>query len=256
MMALRQDFGASWLSDEGRWRRLGASRELDPRTVLGIAFVFVMLGVVMNKPLPSHILLVICNLLLLETRAYRDCILYSLVYVVIVVLLLHIHRIPNSTVALMIVSLSYFVQKFSIAMMMVAFLKRKTSMPCIISAMQTMRCPNVIAIPLIVVFRYIPVLKENHRCLKDSLRIRGIRASGVLFFIHPVRSLELMIVPILFRSIRVAEELSISALLRGIENYRERTNIHPLRFTRRDFAYVLFMVIAVGALCCLQFNDK
>ena len=137
--------------------------------------------------------------------------------------------------------------------MMIEFLKRKTSMPYVISAMQTMKFPNAVAIPFIVILRYMPTLREDYGYLKDSLKIRGIRTSGIEFFIHPIRSLEFMIVPILFRSIRVAEELSTSVLLRGIENYKNRTNIYPLKFTKIDAGYALFTVIAVSMLCYLQF---
>ena len=137
--------------------------------------------------------------------------------------------------------------------MMIEFLKRKTSMPYVISAMQTMKFPNAVAISFIVILRYMPTLREDYGYLKDSLKIRGIRTSGIEFFIHPIRSLEFMIVPILFRSIRVAEELSTSVLLRGIENYKNRTNIYPLKFTKIDAGYALFTVIAVSMLCYLQF---
>ena len=126
-------------------------------------------------------------------------------------------------------------------------------MPYVISAMQTMKFPNAVAIPFIVILRYMPTLREDYGYLKDSLKIRGIRTSGIEFFIHPIRSLEFMIVPILFRSIRVAEELSTSVLLRGIENYKNRTNIYPLKFTKIDAGYALFTVIAVSMLCYLQF---
>ena len=80
--------------------------------------------------------------------------------------------------------------------------------------------------------------------------------TGVQFFIHPIRSLEFMIVPILFRSIRVAEELSTSVLLRGIENYKNRTNIYPLKFTKTDFVYGLCTAIAVGTVSYLQFSNR
>lgn len=234
--------------------KMNVKKELDPRTVLGIVFIFILLGLAINKPISSHILLLICNIYLITSKAYRECVLYSLIYIIIAGLMFYIHHIPNTTLALTIVSISYFVQKFSIAMMMIEFLKKNTSMPYVISAMQTMKFPNVIAIPFIVICRYMPTLKEDYGCLKDSLKIRGVKTSGIQFFIHPVRSLEFMIVPILFRSIRVAEELSTSVLLRGIENYRNRTNIYPLKFTKIDAAYTLFTVIAVGVLFYLQFQ--
>ena len=233
--------------------KMNVKKELDPITVLGIVFIFVMLGLAVNKPLPSHILLIICNIYLLTVKAYRESILYSMIYILIAGLMFYIRYIPNNTVALTIVSISYFVQKFVIAVMMIEFLKRKTSMPYVISAMQTMKFPNAVAIPFIVILRYMPTLREDYGYLKDSLKIRGIRTSGIEFFIHPIRSLEFMIVPILFRSIRVAEELSTSVLLRGIENYKNRTNIYPLKFTKIDAGYALFTVIAVSMLCYLQF---
>lgn len=233
--------------------KMNVKKELDPRTVLGIVFIFITLGLAINKPLSSHILLLICNIYLITSKAYRECVLYSVIYIIIAGLMFYIYHIPNTTLALTIVSISYFVQKFVIAMMMIEFLKRKTSMPYVISAMQTMKFPNAVAIPFIVILRYMPTLREDYGYLKDSLKIRGIRTSGIEFFIHPIRSLEFMIVPILFRSIRVAEELSTSVLLRGIENYKNRTNIYPLKFTKIDAGYALFTVIAVSMLCYLQF---
>lgn len=233
--------------------KMNVKKELDPRTVLGIVFIFITLGLAINKPLSSHILLLICNIYLITSKAYRECVLYSVIYIIIAGLMFYIYHIPNTTLALTIVSISYFVQKFVIAVMMIGFLKRKTSMPYVISAMQTMKFPNAVAIPFIVILRYMPTLREDYGYLKDSLKIRGIRTSGIEFFIHPIRSLEFMIVPILFRSIRVAEELSTSVLLRGIENYKNRTNIYPLKFTKIDAGYALFTVIAVSMLCYLQF---
>ncbi|ERJ83653.1 cobalt transport protein [Peptostreptococcaceae bacterium oral taxon 113 str. W5053] len=233
--------------------KMNVKKELDPRTVLGIVFIFITLGLAINKPLSSHILLLICNIYLITSKAYRECVLYSVIYIIIAGLMFYIYHIPNTTLALTIVSISYFVQKFVIAVMMIEFLKRKTSMPYVISAMQTMKFPNAVAIPFIVILRYMPTLREDYGYLKDSLKIRGIRTSGIEFFIHPIRSLEFMIVPILFRSIRVAEELSTSVLLRGIENYKNRTNIYPLKFTKIDAGYALFTVIAVSMLFYLQF---
>lgn len=233
--------------------KMNVKKELDPRTVLGIVFIFITLGLAINKPSSSHILLLICNIYLITSKAYRECVLYSVIYIIIAGLMFYIYHIPNTTLALTIVSISYFVQKFVIAVMMIEFLKRKTSMPYVISAMQTMKFPNAVAIPFIVILRYMPTLREDYGYLKDSLKIRGIRTSGIEFFIHPIRSLEFMIVPILFRSIRVAEELSTSVLLRGIENYKNRTNIYPLKFTKIDAGYALFTVIAVSMLCYLQF---
>ena len=166
--------------------KMNVKKELDPRTVLGIVFIFITLGLAINKPLSSHILLLICNIYLITSKAYQECVLYSVIYIIIAGLMFYIYHIPNTTLALTIVSISYFVQKFVIAVMMIEFLKRKTSMPYVISAMQTMKFPNAVAIPFIVILRYMPTLREDYGYLKDSLKIRGIRTSGIEFFIHPI----------------------------------------------------------------------
>lgn len=224
---------------------------IDPRTVLIIVFLCTFTGLSVNKPISSHLLLCICVLYALSAKAYKECMMYSFIYIVIAVLMYGIAYIPNTNLMLMIVSLSYIAQKFIIMMIMAAFLKKRTSLPYIISAMQVVKCPNAVAIPFIVLLRYIPTVTEDYRCLKDSLKIRGISVSAVQFFIHPIRTLEFLIVPILLRSVRVAEELSASLLLRGIEAFKDRTNLYPLQFKTIDYVYIcsaLVSAVVIGML--------
>ena len=67
---------------------MSAKKELDPRTVLSIVFIFISLGLAVNKPLSSHILLLACDVYLLTSKAYRECILYSMIYAIIVGLMI------------------------------------------------------------------------------------------------------------------------------------------------------------------------
>jgi len=227
--------------------------DLDPRTSLGITFNFILFGFIINKPLPSHVLFFISNLYLLSARAYKKCLLYICIYIITIILMFYIHNIPNSSFLLIIVSVNFIFQKFIIAMMMMTFLNQTTSMPYVISAMQTLKFPNILAIPLIVMFRYMPTLKEDYISLKDSLKIRGVSISPFHFFLHPIKILEFLIVPILFRSLNIAEELSKSVLLRGIENYRYRTNIYPCKFKKKDIIYIFFTTVVINVLIYLQF---
>ncbi|WP_024466554.1 energy-coupling factor transporter transmembrane component T family protein [Treponema pedis] len=233
--------------------KLTNTLQIDPRAGLLIVFLFAFTGLTVNKPLSSHVLVFFCALYAISVRAYKACIIYTLIYVIISSAMYFIAMIQNTAVILMIVSLSYITQKFIIMLMALAFLKKATSMPYLISAMQVLKFPNVFAIPFIVSLRYLPTIKEDYRCLKDSLKIRGISTSGIQFFIHPIRTLELLIVPILFRSVRAAEELSASALLRGIEEFKQRTNLYPLKFKRTDYVYTASAIIVAVAVYFLQF---
>lgn len=77
--------------------KMNVKKELDPRTVLGIVFIFITLGLAINKPLSSHILLLICNIYLITSKAYRECVLYSVIYIIIAGLMFYIYHIPNTT---------------------------------------------------------------------------------------------------------------------------------------------------------------
>jgi len=89
---------------------------IDPRTVLIIVFLCTFTGLAVNKPISSHLLLCICVLYALSAKAYKECMMYSFIYIVIAVLMYGIAYIPNTNLMLMIVSLSYIAQKFIIMM--------------------------------------------------------------------------------------------------------------------------------------------
>ena len=132
--------------------------------------------------------------------------------------------------------LLFVVQKLLVAIMFGGFLRKTTNVTELIIALETMRVPQLVIIPVAVSARYIPSIQEDFKYLKDSLRVRNIPLSPRCFILHPVRTIEYLLVPILMRSFKFSDELAASAMLRGLDNGRCKTQLRILRVRYVDIA--------------------
>ena len=227
---------------------------LDPRIV---GFIVILLGTTamfMNKAMTAHMICAIAAIYLLAAKAYKPCAVYLTIYIAVAFLMASVDKIHNTTAMLLIVSLSYFVQKLLVLIMMGNFFVRMTTIPYVLSAMQHMKFPDAAAVPIMVALRFFPTIREDYHSLKDSLRIRRVSLSPLQFIIHPVRMLEYLFVPILMKSVRTSDELAASALSRGFEHMNEQTILYPLRLSKLDYVVLALTTILSGALFYLQFN--
>ncbi len=227
---------------------------LDPRTVGYVVIVLATTAMFMNKSITAHIICAVAAVYLVAAKAYKPCTIYLAIYVAVAFLMANVDKVHNTNAMLLIVSLSYFAQKLIVLMMMGAFFVRMTTIPYVLSAMQHMKIPDAVAVPLMVALRFFPTIRQDYHSLKDSLRIRRVSLSPLQFIIHPVRMMEYLFVPILMKSLRTSDELSASALLRGFEHMNEQTILYPLKFKGLDYIVGILTTLIAFAMFYLQFN--
>ncbi|NTV63423.1 MAG: energy-coupling factor transporter transmembrane protein EcfT, partial [Oscillochloris sp.] len=75
-------------------------------------------------------------------------------------------------------------------------------------------------------------------------RLRGVSLTVFGFLRQPRLTLECALVPLLMRSLRIADELAASAATRGIEHPGERSSLRPLRLRVADGAVMALMLAA------------
>ena len=108
----------------------------------------------------------------------------------------------------------------------------------LISALQSLRVPKVIVIPLTVTLRFFPTLKEEFAYIRDAARLRGLRFN-----------MERILIPMMLRCANIAEELSAASVTRGIERAGKRTSMRVLRLKLRDFALIsVFLALTIFAV--------
>ncbi|WP_350454793.1 energy-coupling factor transporter transmembrane component T [Slackia heliotrinireducens] len=123
-------------------------------------------------------------------------------------------------------------------LMMGSYTMSTTSVSEFSAAMNRMHVPQQITIPFSVMFRFFPTIKENAADLGESMRMRGIKGSNISKFI------EYRLVPLVEVTSRSGDELSASALVRGLGSPIARTDIARIGFGAGDAAVAVLLVVA------------
>lgn len=114
----------------------------------------------------------------------------------------------------------------------------KTEVSEFVAVMWKLRLPQTAIIPLSVVFRYFPTIKEEWASIRAAMKMRGIHVS-----------LEHIMVPLLMSAVNVSEELSAAALCRGLDSPEPHTSLVQVRFHLSDIlVWCITGVLAVAAL--------
>ncbi len=114
----------------------------------------------------------------------------------------------------------------------------KTEVSEFVAVMWKLRLPQTVIIPLSVVFRYFPTIREEWVSIRAATKMRGIHIS-----------LEHIMVPLLMSAVNVSEELSAAALCRGLDKPGIHTSLVQVKFSHYDIAvWVITGILAIAAL--------
>ena len=126
------------------------------------------------------------------------------------------------------------------------YLVSTTTVSEFVAAMERMRIPQKIVIPVSVVFRFFPTVKEEYAAIRDAMKMRGITTLR-----SPMKMLEYRVVPLIMSIAKIGEELSAAALTRGLGAPQKRTNICTIKFGLLDvFFFLLAIPCWVGFFIC------
>lgn len=114
----------------------------------------------------------------------------------------------------------------------------KTEVSEFVAVMWKLRLPQTAIIPLSVVFRYFPTIKEEWTSIRAAMKMRGIHIS-----------LEHIMVPLLMSAVNVSEELSAAALCRGLDSPEPHTSLVQVRFRFSDvLVWCITGALAIAAI--------
>lgn len=119
----------------------------------------------------------------------------------------------------------------------------------LISALQNMHAPKGFVISLAVTFRFVPTVRHEFWYIKNTMKLRGVGLNWKNLLRHPLKMMEYGLVPLLMRSMKIAEDLAASALTRGLDRENKRTSYREVRLTSYDFmGLALFAAIMIAGL--------
>ena len=113
----------------------------------------------------------------------------------------------------------------------------------LITALEQLGIPGQLTLPLAIVFRYLPTVYQEMGCIRDNLKMRRLPATPWEMLRNPAAATEHLLVPLLLRSSRLADELSAAALLKGYDLKEKRTSATAVAFSKSDWGWCLLCII-------------
>lgn len=151
---------------------------------------------------------------------------------------------PNALSAIAAIAAIYLI-RFVVAIGVGAHLIATTSPTRLSAALRSWHIPRPISVTLAVMLRFFPVVASEASAVRDAMRLRGLTGSTD-FLRHPILSLERFTVPMIAASLRASEDLSASAILRGLGSRRTPTSMNPPRFSAADLALAMVVLALAG----------
>lgn len=225
---------------------------LDPRTKIFMLITITSLLLstgntgVMNIIKP--ILSAIPFLLLISEKQFRVAIKYIILYSLCFIVERIAIYLTSGIVSFGLLALCSIMTRFAPGIMMASFLLSLTSVSEFIAAMKKMNIPENIIIPLSVVFRFFPTIREEYEAINDAMKMRQIRfgKKNILSII------EYRLIPLIFSVVKIGEELSAAALTRGLGAPVKRTNVCRIGFHIQD----IFIIIICTSCFVVFFMGK
>ncbi len=113
--------------------------------------------------------------------------------------------------------------------------------------------PRQIIIPLAVTLRYIPAVKEEFSHIKDAAKLRKIKIRKKNFIKSISQRMECYYVPLLVSASQISEELSASAITRGIENPCKKTFLYSGHFGLADGIVIAILIFLLAGIIKLKY---
>jgi len=147
----------------------------------------------------------------------------------------------------------YSIMKFIPIIMIGSWISATTRINDFITAMEKIKIPGAVIIPLAVLLRFLPTIREELGYIQDTMKMRNIEFSIRTLAFKPTSTMEHILIPLLMRSIKLADELSAAALTRGLDSENKRTSIREIKIVFSDIAFVF---VLFGFIALLLFLDK
>ncbi len=117
---------------------------------------------------------------------------------------------------------------------MAAYLSFKIPSGKLIAVFQKCAIPQNILLILVIIIRFIPTISGEIKAIHEAMRVRGFVRNGWNTFLHPLKLMEYVVVPLIFRSIKVADELAAASIARGIEKPGRKQSYYQTNVSKTD----------------------
>jgi len=214
----------------------------DPRTKLALILICVLSAMVAPDMRFRFMLVMLTAAFGAVCGRWRSALCGAAVYGLICLFTAWSMSVMTGTMRTMFAAFLGLMHKVYACGMMAGTVIFTTKVNEFLSAMNKLHCPKKLTIPIAVMLRYLPAVREDRRFIKDAMRLRDVSPSIIGFLRSPVMTVNCIYVPLLTAASKTADELSIASVTRGIENPQQRTCLTVIKMRAAD--HIAIMIFA------------
>ncbi len=229
---------------------------LDVRTKMGMTALASLAVVAMNGPAALGLATVASVLYALSLKRYKILLtvylLVALMGVAAMAMMAGMHALWPQTSALEPVKLALPFLRTAVVLNVSLAMALSSSSQSLMATLKHLRLPFTLYVPLSIMIRFVPTFVEDVRQITECLRTRGHRLTPAAMIFSPKLTVRLLLMPMLFRSMRSADELGIAAELKGLGAASRLTPLAEARFRRVDLLAATLTLAVLAAATVLQ----
>ena len=119
----------------------------------------------------------------------------------------------------------------------------------LLSSFEQIHLPKKLMLSITVALRFFPTSKLEIKMIRESLKMRNIHVK----LSEPLKFLEYWIVPVLMRINLISEEMTATAMTKGVESPNKRTSFYNTKMKKVDYIFLgivllifMFLLIRSG----------
>ena len=112
----------------------------------------------------------------------------------------------------------------------------------LMASLERAKVPRQIVIPLVIVMRFIPTVREELAAVATAMSARGL----TLWKVGPLTWMEYRLIPLMISTVKSGEELTQAALTRGLGRPGPVERISTVGFGAADIAIALLSLLGLG----------
>ena len=180
-------------------------------------------------------------IMILTDKRIKMAIIYLIIYVGSHLTIIYLIDYTAGPLVIILGFITSIATRFMPGGMLGFYFLISTKVNEVVAAMERMHISQKIIIPISVMFRFFPTVKEEAEGISDAMRMRKLGFG--YFFKRPVEILEYRMVPMMISVVNIGEDLSASALTRCLGMKKSRTNI-----SRCGFGWIDGILFVIGAV--------
>ena len=143
-------------------------------------------------------------------------------------------------------------RKFLPCIIVGKWILNSTSVSSAVATLQKLKLSKDSLIMISVIFRCLPTIKDEWSHINMAMKTRGINFNLINLIREPTLIMEYFFVPLFVSAIEIGDELSQSAIIRGLDAPVNKTSRHLIKFRKNDIGVLILMILILSIVIFMK----